>query len=270
MTLDDLSTDDRTDVLEFLLALADDDFVAGHRYTDWTAVGPTLEEDNAISSMAQDELGHARLWYDLIEQYRGDDTDDLALNRPAEERRNSVLLEVDHEDFAYAIAHNYLYDTAEKRLLETLLDGEVDALADRAEQILEEETYHREHAEAWLDRLVATEEGRDRLESAFRDALPRAADVFAFDDRRVTRLMDAEILAESPASLRQEWNSDVCQRIAGLPLGITAAEADELLSQPPEQNGRAGEHTDHLASMIDEMHSDNLAGEHPVSRTTPP
>ncbi|MFD1562595.1 1,2-phenylacetyl-CoA epoxidase subunit PaaC [Haloarchaeobius amylolyticus] len=267
MSLDELTTANRTAVLEFLLALADDDFVAGHRYTDWTAVGPTLEEDNAISSMAQDELGHARIWYDLISQHHEGNIDDLAFNRPAEERRNSVLLEVEHEDFAYAIAHNYLYGTAEKRLLETLLDGKVDAVADRAEQILDEEPYHREHAESWLDRLVATEEGRDRLESAFRDALPRAADLFTFDDERVTQLMKAGVFTKDPVILDQEWNAEVCERIADLPLGITVDEADELLSQPPERNGRAGEHTDHLTSMIDEMHADNLAGEHPISQT---
>src|SRR5215216_951852 len=51
---------------ELLLALADDEFVTGYANSEWTGIAPLLEEDLAFSSLAQDELGHARLFYDLL------------------------------------------------------------------------------------------------------------------------------------------------------------------------------------------------------------
>jgi ring-1,2-phenylacetyl-CoA epoxidase subunit PaaC len=39
--------------------MADDEFVIGFSDSEWTGIAPLLEEDVAMSSLAQDELGHA-------------------------------------------------------------------------------------------------------------------------------------------------------------------------------------------------------------------
>src|SRR5689334_23660482 len=57
---------------ELLLALADDEFVIGYANSEWTGIAPMLEEDIAFSSLAQDELGHARLLYELLAEGMGD------------------------------------------------------------------------------------------------------------------------------------------------------------------------------------------------------
>jgi hypothetical protein len=43
-----------------LLELADDELVLGWRDSEWTGIAPFLEEDVAFSSIAQNEIGHAR------------------------------------------------------------------------------------------------------------------------------------------------------------------------------------------------------------------
>ena len=42
---------------ELLFKMADDALIIGHRHSEWTGLGPILEEDIALSSMAQDKIG---------------------------------------------------------------------------------------------------------------------------------------------------------------------------------------------------------------------
>ena len=262
-TVAGLPPEARGPATELLLALADDEFLRGHRLSEWVARGPTMEEDNALASISQDEFGHARLFYEAVADELGSDLDALALNRAAAERRNTRLVEAPQSDFADTVAVNYLYDAAERLVLEALADGEAGAIADYAAQALREEPFHREHADVWLDRLVATAEGRKRLGRAFADAIPRAADYFAFEPATVDPLVDAGVLARPLAPLRGAWAATVRERLAGLPLDLETALDD--LEAPPDANGRAGEHTGALKSTIDEMHPRDLVGDYPVA-----
>ncbi len=42
---------------DLLFRMADDLLILGHRNSEWTGLGPLLEEDIAFSSMAQDKIG---------------------------------------------------------------------------------------------------------------------------------------------------------------------------------------------------------------------
>ena len=106
MTLELPALDDEH-VQSFLLSLADDELVMGHRLSFWAARGPTIEVDNEVAAIVQDELGHARLWYDLVAD--GDETlEDLAFGRPASERRNTVLVEAPMADFGETIVRQQI------------------------------------------------------------------------------------------------------------------------------------------------------------------
>src|SRR6266705_2351689 len=48
-----------------LLEIADDELILGWRDSEWTGIAPFLEEDVAFSSIAQNEIGHARALYEL-------------------------------------------------------------------------------------------------------------------------------------------------------------------------------------------------------------
>ena len=56
----------RDALAELLLSVADDEFVIGFWDSEWTGIAPMLEEDVATSSIAQDEIGHARALYELL------------------------------------------------------------------------------------------------------------------------------------------------------------------------------------------------------------
>ena len=75
---------------ELLLGLADDELILGWRDSEWTGIAPVLEEDVAFSSIAQNEIGHARAVYELLT----DDADALAFDRALDEYRCAPFVEL--------------------------------------------------------------------------------------------------------------------------------------------------------------------------------
>ena len=65
----------------FILNLADDELILGHRDSEWTGYAPILEEDIAFSNIAQDEIGHSLVWYTLYEELAGVDPDTMVFRR---------------------------------------------------------------------------------------------------------------------------------------------------------------------------------------------
>ena len=136
-----------------LLAIADDELILGWRDSEWTGIAPTLEEDVAFSSIAENEIGHARALYELAATELGTDADALAFDRQPDEYRCAQLVELRLMDWAHTIARRYLYEEADRVRLEALKAGDDAELAGLAAKIDREETYHRLHAELWADRL---------------------------------------------------------------------------------------------------------------------
>jgi ring-1,2-phenylacetyl-CoA epoxidase subunit PaaC len=166
-----------TDRLELLLTLADDELVLGWRNSEWTGIAPFLEEDVAFSSIAQNEIGHARALYELAARELGTDADALAFDRPPDEYRSAPLVELRRLEWARTIARHWLYETADAIRLEALRESDDEELAGIAAKIDREELYHRIHAEMWIDRLLGSSEGRPRLEVALDELWPYALGV---------------------------------------------------------------------------------------------
>ena len=261
MSLDDLQMEPRKNVETFLLSWADDDFVTGQRLAEWVTVGPTLEEDNLLASLAQDEMGHARLWYELVAT--SESLDSVGYNRSPSKRRNSILVETEHADFADTVVINFLYDTAESLVLEAMQDGEHEDIARRATQAVDEEALHVEHADRWLDRLVTTDEGRTRLEASFERLLPRCADLFAFDPAIVDAVIAKNVLTTDLSTIETTWTSIVHETLEASPLDVDP-KAIDAATEPPETNGRARSHTHALTSLLDSIHATNLPTDQPA------
>jgi ring-1,2-phenylacetyl-CoA epoxidase subunit PaaC len=136
-----------------LLAIADDELILGWRDSEWTGIAPVLEEDVAFSSIAQNEIGHARAIYELLASERGTTADELAFDRPPEEYRCARLVELRLPDWEQTIARHYLYEEADAQRLERLKRSDDAAIAGLAAKIDREEAYHRLHARMWFDRL---------------------------------------------------------------------------------------------------------------------
>src|SRR5207247_8420493 len=96
-----------------LLELADDELVIGWRDSEWTGIAPSLEEDVAFSSIAQNEIGHARALYELAAREVGGDADALAFDRRPGDYRCCPLVELRRLDWADTIARHWLYETAD-------------------------------------------------------------------------------------------------------------------------------------------------------------
>ena len=136
-----------------LLELADDELIVGWRDSEWTGIAPTLEEDVAFSSIAQNEIGHARAAYELAARDLATDADALAFDRSPDEYRCAPLVELRLLDWAHTIARRWLYEAADQVRIEALKAADDPEVAALAAKIDREETYHRLHAELWQERL---------------------------------------------------------------------------------------------------------------------
>jgi ring-1,2-phenylacetyl-CoA epoxidase subunit PaaC len=136
-----------------LLEYADDELILGWRDSEWTGIAPSLEEDVAFSSIAQNEIGHARALYELAARDLGTTADELAFDRAPDEYRCAPLVELRKLDWAHTIARHWLYETADELRLAALKASDDEELAGLAAKMDREEVYHRLHARMWADRL---------------------------------------------------------------------------------------------------------------------
>jgi ring-1,2-phenylacetyl-CoA epoxidase subunit PaaC len=136
-----------------LLKLADDELILGWRESEWTGIAPALEEDVAFSSIAQNEIGHARAAYELAARDLGTDADALAFDRSPDEYVCAPFVELRLLEWAPTIGRRRLYELADALRLEALASSDDPEVAGLARKIEREETYHRMHAELWHERL---------------------------------------------------------------------------------------------------------------------
>jgi ring-1,2-phenylacetyl-CoA epoxidase subunit PaaC len=234
---DALAPATRSALAELLLTMADDEFVSGFTDSEWTGIAPLLEEDVAISSISQDELGHARALYQLLAIVVADgrDEDALAYDREPDEYRHARLLDHARGDWADTIARRFLYELADEARLASVGDG-YPPLADLVGKLRREERYHRMHVVAWIDRLArGGDEPRRRLEAALAELGPDAATVFTALVGEAD-LVEAGILTRPLASAEAAWRADLTSVL--VPLGLAVPP-----ESVPSPDGRQG-HSD--------------------------
>lgn len=252
---EDLPSEARAATAELLLALADDEFVLGFWDSEWTGIGPVLEEDVAYSSLAQDEIGHARALYELLAQLDGRSADQLAYDRGPEGFRQARLLDLDRGDWAHSIARRYLYDTADAVRLASLARSTYAPLAGLVGKIRREELYHLQHFDTWLRRLNADEDGRARLTAGLTALWPAALDLFTPLAGEAT-LLDYGILPRAFAALRADWLAALAPILGDLGLPFPAHQSADGTYTPtiaPITGGRTGNHDPAFNRLWHEM-----------------
>jgi len=203
---------ERTDLL---LAIADDELFLGWRNSEWTGIAPFLEEDVAFSSIAQNEIGHARALYELAALELGTTADELAFDRAPAEYRCAPFVELRFvPDWARTIARHYLYESADAVRIEALKNSDDGDIAGLAAKIDREETYHRMHAQMWAERMRGSEETSNRFEKAIEELWPYALGVLEEQQR---------------------------ERLS------------EVIGRDPVEPVERGTHTDELAPLLEEM-----------------
>lgn len=206
----------RDALAELLLSLADDEFVLGFWDSEWTGIAPMLEEDVAMSSISQDEIGHARALYELLGELTGRDPDEIAFGRGADDYRHAALLNHARTDWAFTIARRYLYETADAVRLEALTGSSYEPLAQVTAKMRREETYHLLHLDTWLRRL-ADSDAHERLAEAIGHVWADAQAVFAPLDAEA-ELLRGGVLPEPLAALRERWLRSVLPTLSELGL----------------------------------------------------
>jgi ring-1,2-phenylacetyl-CoA epoxidase subunit PaaC len=238
-----------SDLHEYLLALADDELILGHRDSEWCGHAPILEEDIAFANLALDEIGHANLWYSLLAEIEGVDPltypDQLVFTREPEAYRNIQMVELPNGDWAFTILRQYLFDTIELVRLEALTQSQHAPLAGIAAKILKEERYHHRHTSAWVRRLgLGTTESQRRMQDALNELWPYTWEHFSPIENE-DALIGAGIVPD-PTMLQSAWTAKTTQFLQESSLTIPGESSQAL---------HRTEHTPHLKVLVSEMQS---------------
>ena len=221
-----LSPDLHAALAAWLLARADDELILAHRNSEWTGHAPILEEDIALANIAQDELGHAGLWYDIHQALTGAEPDQLVFFRDAPAYRCAWLVALPRGDWAFTLLRQYLFDVAETVSLEALVGSGYRPVADAAAKIRREELYHVRHSAAWVRRLgLGTPESQARTQAALDTLWAHALQLFV--PQPGDAALAAAGLVPDAMALRRAWEAEVRPFLAGA--GLSVPEVD----QPP-------------------------------------
>jgi ring-1,2-phenylacetyl-CoA epoxidase subunit PaaC len=232
---------------ELLYKIADDLLLLGHRNSEWTGLGPLLEEDIAFSSMAQDKIGQSYAVYQILNSLGEQDPDTIAFTRNADQFHNCQLVELPNGEYDFSLIRHFLFDTADALRWELLTQSTYEPIALLAKKIRGELRYHTMHATAWIKQLgSATEESISRLQHSLNAALPYALGIFE-ESPYEKEILDSKIFA-GEKELKQRW----ALKIESI-LSQTQLHLPDLKIISPIYGGRIGQHTEHLQPLLNEM-----------------
>jgi len=234
-------------LFDYCIALGDDSLTLGHRLSEWCSNGPFLEEDLALTNVALDFIGRARMFYahaaEIEGQGRGED--DFAYLRDCREYRNFLINELPNGDFAFTMARQLMVDIFDVAFFGELADSADPNLAAIAAKALKESRYHLRRSEDWIKRLGdGTDESHRRVQHAFEQLWGYAAEMFDMSAEE-QKLADAGIAVDRGA-LEPGWTSTVHGILKTATLEIPAGGWSI-------GGGRNGMHTEHLGYLLAEL-----------------
>jgi ring-1,2-phenylacetyl-CoA epoxidase subunit PaaC len=211
----------------------------GHRNSEWTGHGPILEQDIALSNISLDLIGQARNFYQYAADLKNDGgtEDTLAYFRETSEFLNCLLVEQQNGDWGKTIMRQFLFGAYQLPLYENILQSTDERLAAIAEKSVKEVTYHLRWSSEWVIRLGrGTEESHQRMTNALNELWQFTEELY--------------VPVDYEGSFSKEIGVVWKQRV------------DDILQRaqlfPPKDTtmifgGKAGEHTEHLVELLNEM-----------------
>jgi ring-1,2-phenylacetyl-CoA epoxidase subunit PaaC len=234
--------------IEYLLRLGDNALVLSQRLSELCGKGPALEEDMALTNVALDLLGQARLWLAYAGELegRGRDEDALAYLRDAHDFRNVLLVEQPNGNYAHTLVRQFFFDTWHYFLVGALAASADPRIADIAGKSLKEITYHLRRSGDLIVRLGdGTALSHEYTQAAVDELWMYTGEVFRYDD--VDERMVAAGIAPPAAGLRGQWLAHVADILAEATLAMPAPDAWM------QKGGKTGRHTEHLGYLLAEM-----------------
>lgn len=217
---------DNAALFALLSSLADNKQALGRRYAYWCNGAPALEAAVAAAAMTQDELGHARTLYPLLEDFaQAEAAPEQVEPMTRALRYHLATLDQDFTGWCDFVAANFLVDTALTTFFEAARDSSYDPLRQRARKIVQEEQLHFVHAEGWMRRLA-------RAGGAVRKTLLASLARFRdetlcwfgpADDAVMLQLQREGIIDAAPDELRGRFLQKIMPVLAALDIEFPAA-----------------------------------------------
>lgn len=233
---------------EYLLRLADDRLILGHRLSEWCGHGPILEEDIALSNCALDLIGHAASLYEYAAEVEGEDRhrDDIVYFRNDVEYKNVKMVELPKGDFGFTVARNFLFSSYSRLLYEQLSDADDEQFSGMVKKHLKEIKYHERHSREWVLRLGdGTDESHQRIQNAFNELWTYTDALFYMDE--VDEVMVSEGTGTNLESFIDDWEKTISEVLEEATLEVP--DFDQFMAS----GGREGRHTEHLGHLLAEM-----------------
>jgi ring-1,2-phenylacetyl-CoA epoxidase subunit PaaC len=241
---------------ELLFQLADDDLIISHRGSEWIGLAPHIEEDVAYSSITQNTMGHALMYYQMLEELGLGRANDLAQLREPNQYRNAILTERPNGeghykenpnyDWAYAVVRNYVYEVYKKVRLGMLEESSYAPLADVAKKVTREQFYHLYHWDVWLTQLSqSTEEAKKRITQAVEKVWKDLATLIDLGPK--ADAIVANNLLKGEREIREALLQNLKEKFESVGLEFPGEPA------PVEATGREGKHTSSFEEALSEL-----------------
>ena len=234
-------------VKEYAVRLGDDALILGHRLSEWCRNAPFLEEDLALSNVALDFIGRARMFYAYAAELSDQDVteDTFAYQRDCRDFKNHLIHELPRGDFAFTMVRQYFVDVYSLAFMTSLLESNDSRLAAIAGKAIKESEYHLRRSEEWMMRLGdSTQESHRRLQSAVDELWRFTGELF--DQDSPERKLVADGVAVDTRALEADWNQTITATMSKISIEIPK---DEL----QVTGGREGKHTEFLGFLLSEL-----------------
>ncbi len=243
-------TSSRKALDHFVLEIADDALVLGHRLSEWCGHGPTIEEDIALSNISLDHLGQAQCLYELLVENDANygSADKLAFFRDSFEFRNCILVEQENGDFAQTIVRQVYFSAYYYFLYEQLSSCPISLLSDFAAKARKEVSYHLRHAGEWILRLGdGTTESKARAQAAIVQLWPFVEELLAPSEAASILIAESQVF--EPSTVSSAYKQYLETLLSEATLEVPSSTAASPL------NGRQLKHSEHLSQLLSVMQS---------------
>lgn len=230
---------------KYILTLADNALILGHRNSEWCGHAPILEEDIAFANLALDAIGHAQIFYRLYAELLGENIethpDTMVYHRPLAEWRNVSLFELPKGDWAFTVIRQFLYDSVETIRLNKLGQSNYQPLADATKKLALEKIYHLRHSKEWVKRLgLGTDVSNEKMQTALNELWPY------FQQYMIAQITEENELAKastitSTDDIKREWENTYSTFWGDVNLTV------------PESNPISEHHSDYLKNLLNEL-----------------
>jgi ring-1,2-phenylacetyl-CoA epoxidase subunit PaaC len=237
-------------LLEYTLRLADTTLILGHRLSEWCGHGPVLEQDIAITNIALDLVGQARMYYQYAGEIEGQgrDEDDLAYHRDEMDFRHPFLVEQPNGHWGTTLMRQCLFDTFHQLFLQEMAAHSSDThLQGIANKSLKEVNYHAKYSSEWVVRLgQGTSESHEKMQNALESLWKYSGELVTpdeVDENAVNEGFGVDIDALRPHYY--DRLSNILERA-----GLTPPENTHM-----HTGGKGVVHSEHLGYILAEMQS---------------